>query len=889
MNQSCKPQSPFLGITWGMIKKQSFILALLLAFGLIVGFGVPGQAEQTGIGVLLQETGSWGASAQPVTSRTEDALLLSLKQVNLDFTTIHLKEFDNFKGNLVIIPLYHNTPKAFLDAVIRKKADGTHFLLLPMGTQPSIPVESFLQAMGFAFEGSQYMLRSSRLQMDGQPSNVTLPIGSFVYKVFGRKQPLAQWENGYPAAVVAGKAMLINWNWNAPLPSNVLESLLSTWQSQDRMLALWPAPAGMSNPVASIPNPGAKSASHAMLATHRMEKSQPVRMAQAAANPAPHTAAAAPVVIDDPTPDELYEFDGGPDRETIARRRSKETQNAIAEFYNDRMRELGEMQDKVSLLAGQYMNHPEKRAKLEKALQEAAQEKSKFETAWFQQNYGPALAAFDNCRSALMRALFDKVPSNQIEGRAIWLDRGSIVRSGSPEGLRQLIRKIAAAGFNVIYFETVNAGYPIYPSQVTEQNPQTKGWDPLAVAIEEAHQNGMELHAWVWVFAVGNIRHNRILGQPDSFPGPILSRSDMASEALRGANGELVPANQYEYWLSPASPKARQFLITLFSEIVSQYPVDGLQLDYIRYPFQKYNAAMGYENRSVSKFNAETGLSVSESGEYIPKAWVAWKAFQVTTFVKELSHRVKETNPKLKLSVAVFPMARYSRMLMIQQDWETWVRNGWVDTINPMAYSRSARSLERLVEYIHNISNDKALVYPGLSLIRLNAVELLDTLEICRKTGVMGTTLFAFNQFDPDKQLLLQTGPYKQRKTIPPHRDPLYASSQLIAETQGMVENLLKSEQPLPGVENLRQMQHSLKTVGDAITQLKQSDTANGSKSHLISAVRDDSKALEQFADQWSEWSQDSIVGYQAKILKQMVEKVVRMVNYATFQLAPAQ
>ncbi len=578
-------------------------------------------------------------------------------------------------------------------------------------------------------------------------------------------------------------------------------------------------------------------------------------------------------------PENLYEFDAS------SKGRDVDFQNALSEYYNDRMRELSTLLDKVNMLAGQNMHNNEKYKMYQEVLEAAGRQKNIFESTWFQRQYGPALSAYEKSKELLLKALFQQVPKSEIEGRAIWLDRGSIVSAGSPEGLRQLIQRIAKSGFNMIYFETINAGYPIYPSQLIEQNPQVKGWDPLAVAIDESHRLGVELHAWVWVFAVGNTRHNKILGQPLTYPGPVLSRPELMAEAMHGRNAELVPAQQYEYWLSPASHKARRFLISEFAEIVKNYPVDGLQLDYIRYPFQKSTVPMGLESFAVNRFESETGLNMDAPSEYTMQAWTAWRAFQVTTFVKELSENLKNIRPDLKLSAAVFPIARHGRMLMIQQDWETWVRNGWIETINPMAYSRSARSLQRLVEYIHNIGEDKALVYPGLSLSKLNSVELLDTLEVARNTGVMGTTLFAAAQFDTEKQLVLQSGPYRYPPSSPPHHNPIHASKTLILETTNLISGMLSLADPAtPGQSVLQEIRTMLTILDTNLDALKAVNDNPPQRQQAAQDVLAQSKILKLHAEQWLECCDNAVMDFQAAYIKRMLDKTVRLVNYTAFQ-----
>ena len=266
--------------------------------------------------------------------------------------------------------------------------------------------------------------------------------------------------------------------------------------------------------------------------------------------------------------------------------------------------------------------------------------------------------------------------------------------------------------------------------------------------------------------------------------------------------------------------------------------------------------------------------------------------------VCETSETLKKIRPSLKLSAAVFPLARYNRMKMIQQDWETWVRNGWIDTLNPMAYSRSARSLSRLVDYIHTIGEDHTLVYPGLSLSKLNAVELLDTLDVIRRMGVMGSSMFAYAQFNDDTEQVLRSGPYKENLIVAPHRNPLKASTVLADETKQLVDKLVKRGKKLPdmpGHDTLESMQTRLGAIQESLKDLNKNDmTAFHTKKvgglyteseMLLTTAKDESRLLNQDADLWVQQTEsDMSADFQAKYLKLMVEKLVRLVNYSMFQ-----
>ena len=86
----------------------------------------------------------------------------------------------------------------------------------------------------------------------------------------------------------------------------------------------------------------------------------------------------------------------------------------------------------------------------------------------------------------------------QPEIRAMWLDRGTIVKAKSEQGLAKVFDRMAESGINTVFFETVNSSYTIYPSKVApQQNPLVRGWDPLASAVKLGKARGMEVHAWV--------------------------------------------------------------------------------------------------------------------------------------------------------------------------------------------------------------------------------------------------------------------------------------------------------------------------------------------------------------------------------------------------------
>ncbi len=354
----------------------------------------------------------------------------------------------------------------------------------------------------------------------------------------------------------------------------------------------------------------------------------------------------------------------------------------------------------------------------------------------------------------------------QSEVRSIWLDRETIVNARNPEGLAQVFERFRAAGINTVFVETVNAGYTIYPSDVApEQNPLTRDWDPLQAAVDLGKVYDMEVHAWVWLFAAGNRAHNRILGQPESYSGPILSaHPDWAGFDNQG---NLVIPGKPKPFLDPANPEVRQYLIDLLDEIATRYDVDGIQLDYVRYPFQDAadNRTFGYGIAAREQFYELTGVdpvtipSRNGGDRRLARLWSQWTNFraqQVSSFVAEASAHLRRHHAGLLLSAAVFAEGTYYRHHTIQQDWEDWADQGLVDWIVLMSYADSTQEFSELIQpWVMESSFYSTQIIPGIRLLNLPSSEARNQIELLRELPVGGYALFAADNLNGEVQAML--------------------------------------------------------------------------------------------------------------------------------------
>ncbi|WP_445305373.1 MULTISPECIES: family 10 glycosylhydrolase [unclassified Microcoleus] len=479
-----------------------------------------------------------------------------------------------------------------------------------------------------------------------------------------------------------------------------------------------------------------------------------------------------------------------------------------------------------------------------RAIAQARQVLQTFDQLLQEQNYAEARSQWVEARQLLWENYPKEGQRVGAEIRAVWLDRGTIVAARSEQGLAAVFDRLAAAGINTVFFETLNAGYPIYPSQVAlQQNPLTVGWDPLASAVKLARERGMELHAWVWVFATGNKRHNTLIGKPSSYPGPVLSAyPDWANIDNKGRRQN---PNDGKSYLDPANPEARNYLLRIVSEIANNYQVDGVQLDYIRYPFQDDNAnfTYGYGIAARQQFKQLTGadpVNISPRDGSLWRQWVEFKTNQINSFVAEVSQLLRQNYPRTILSVAVFPHPESQRIYKIQQNWEVWARQGIVDLIVPMTYALDTNRLQRITEpLVKEQILGSALISPSVKLLTLPEVVAIDQIQALRDLPTGGYAIFAVESISSGMQGFFnrtQGTPVRSTSAAEPipYRQPFAAAASRYTALKQEWSFLLANNQLRVSESELKVLQSRADELAQALSKL----AANPSRESLATAKR---------------------------------------------------
>ncbi len=295
------------------------------------------------------------------------------------------------------------------------------------------------------------------------------------------------------------------------------------------------------------------------------------------------------------------------------------------------------------------------------------------------------------------------------EYRGVWLRPTQTNMSQ----VRSYVKQCYDAGINMISIETMYSGTMIYPvpkDSLFEQNPIFGGFDVLGAFVEVCHEYGIELHCWMPVFYSCNSTGSNYKRSPAYKKPEWRLLSNFGSPFYSYESGGMV-------FLSPANDEVQDFLAETYTHILKTYDIDGFQLDYIRYRDRYDVDDFGYDSVTVEAFKTaypkykNSKITFDRSANYW-NDWVNFRAQTVTDFVARMRDIIDTVAPDVVLTadVGVSIEDAYST---IYQDSITWVENGWLDMIHPMAYgSGYSHYAERFIE----AAGESCLVVPGLGI-----------------------------------------------------------------------------------------------------------------------------------------------------------------------------
>lgn len=324
------------------------------------------------------------------------------------------------------------------------------------------------------------------------------------------------------------------------------------------------------------------------------------------------------------------------------------------------------------------------------------------------------------------------------EIRAAWITRWGF---RSPEDLADTIEKLRSVGINTVFFQARGACTALYRSELEPWSGvlagklgEDPGWDPLEVAVVEGHRRGMAVHAWVNVFPAWPVSDSP-KGPPETVPRHVLL--EHPEWLARNRRGEPMPLERSEAshayaFLSPTVPGVQVHIKEVIREIASGYHVDGIHLDYVRFPDSTYS----YDEASRSAYRSYA--------PYAPAGmtYAIWRTSQLSDFIGDIGRIVKEERPHAILSVTMRRDYMEGKEYFFQ-DGLDWVLEGYVDLLVPMIYTPNMELFEKGVrEYTLLAGEENVVAGIGAYMKGVDDITFAGQLQVARSYGLRGISVF---------------------------------------------------------------------------------------------------------------------------------------------------
>ena len=271
--------------------------------------------------------------------------------------------------------------------------------------------------------------------------------------------------------------------------------------------------------------------------------------------------------------------------------------------------------------------------------------------------------------------------------------------------LCQMLDRLKKAGVNTVMLQTRVRATTIYPSDIepwdgclSGKPGVSPGYDALQTAIDECHRRGMELHAWVVTIPVGKWNTYGCKRIRQRYPSLIVKIGD-------------------EGYMQPEAYLTADYLTNICQEITERYDIDGIHLDYIRYP-ETWKGKMWTDN--------------------------------ITRIVRSIHDRVKSMKPWVKLSCS--PIGKYDDLSRyrsngwnarrrVAQDAQLWLREGLMDQLYPMMYFQGNNFYPFAIDWQENSYGRTIVSGLGIYMLdpkegRFQLPEIKRQLNVTRQIGI---------------------------------------------------------------------------------------------------------------------------------------------------------
>ncbi len=338
--------------------------------------------------------------------------------------------------------------------------------------------------------------------------------------------------------------------------------------------------------------------------------------------------------------------------------------------------------------------------------------------------------------------------------KCLWVTRWDIQ---SVDNIDNIIKFADKNSIDILFVQIFGNGKAFFN---TNNYPKgVEGFDPLEYIVDKAQSKGIEVHAWI------NVGYVWSYEKMPSSPIHIINRySDyrVQKNGFYPSYRDMRKSNSEGIYVALANRTIKQYYKNLVKELLNKYDIDGIQLDYIRYPGKTYIYGVAertefYREHYVDLEDEEDSIIVgSYQWNLLKDTYPDFIRWRVSVFVKELGEITRGRGKTFTAAV----IADYNRAKNdLMQDWVLWTNNDYIDYAVTMSYTSNNKVFKRLINnYMDLLNGNKDKLIVGLGAYNQSYISLRSKMRYLYEKEINNISFFSYSGIiNKDKKYLQKT------------------------------------------------------------------------------------------------------------------------------------
>jgi uncharacterized lipoprotein YddW (UPF0748 family) len=307
---------------------------------------------------------------------------------------------------------------------------------------------------------------------------------------------------------------------------------------------------------------------------------------------------------------------------------------------------------------------------------------------------------------------------------------------------------VKSMGCNGVYHSLGSWMTAIYPSEFIPTEPGWDKRDALKYAVAAAKKRGIKTFGYI-AAAYGT-------SEPPTGPESLFTKHPDWFAKGPDASMPRFP--------DPANLEYIDYLVKVYVELATKYEMDGIGLDYIRYPTE---TALNYDENNRKQIQQKYGFDILEGGMDVSRDPVKWSKIReyrgekVREAIRRIHDAVKAAKPSITIMACLI-----SEPELAPEYGQNWsVSSKWIDYASPMNYDDRSADYKMLSAQKAAFEKNHARFIPALGGMpetheQWTISKWAERVALNRKIGCDGLIIYRMGGLDPAVAAFFGNGPF---------------------------------------------------------------------------------------------------------------------------------